>query len=852
MIKKLLPLNHKYSVHSGVFSGIDGDISMQLDEYGEYQYVCNHKINDTILKKLNELDIMSDYSSNEDLLGYEIFGKLKNIKHNNLLGYYNSLYAGYIKEGTFRERASSGGFGTWILCELLRLGFVDYVIHPTPVDPKNNDGILFRYKISKTIDEIQDGSKSFYYPVELSEVLKNVKKTPGKYAIIGISDYITELRLLCEKEDIFKKRIKFMVGLFNAHQKTTKYAEALAWEQGIKPGNLKKVNFRVKSDEGEAWEYCHHFESLENDIDITKNIKNSPLQRWNLGFFKSYFSDFTDNAFNELADITIGDAWLNDYIKDPKGNNILIIRNNIIKNIINNAILENRVQLDVLDEETMISSQQIVSHIINELPYRLYKEGKHNYFVPKKRIKPLKKISLFRRLIQTLRIYILNHNKYIYKKAVQKNNFSIYINFANKCLKLNDFLYKIHNKKNIIYILFKNIIRKIINILSIFLYKIFIVIKKIINKLVRKFNIRMATIKFISFLKNRKKDGAILSLTGYYNYGNILQRYALKKILEKNGYFFDSIKVQTFIDRQDRKVYGYMIDFVDKYIKEKTISSNLEMIGYKNYIVGSDQVWRNWYGDDWSMFGVFFLDFLGKRKALRIAYAASFGVDNLDEANIYDKFKPQIKELIRKFDYISVREDTGVNLVCALADDKLFKVNVVLDPVFLLDKDEYSNLVDNSEIKNIITPKMFCYILDMCDKKKSYIQNMAKNYNDDYQIINPHKNKKYSRIEEWLKGFRDSEFVITDSFHGVVLSIINNKDFVVFVDNIRGNSRIKNLLDYFGIDNDRMINFNSNIDMMAKINWSSVNDKIEEGVKESKYWLLNKLKNNNIWSKHEK
>lgn len=333
MKKRLFEINHKYSVSSGVFAGIDKNFYMKLDEYGNYKYCYDKKISNDLLEKINKVDIMSDFSDNENVLADKIFGDIKDIKYNKLLGYYKSLYVGYVKESDFRNLGSSGGFGTWILCELLKNRLVDYVIHPQPVNPDDNDGILFKYKISKTESDIKKGAKSFYYPMELSEVLKIVEDKPGKYAVVGISDFITELRLLCEQKDIFKKRIVFMIGLFNAHQKSAKYIEALAWEQGIEPGSLKKVDFRVKSDSGEAWNYKHKLAGLKNGkkIIITKDLSKSSIQRWSMGFFKKRFSDFTDNAFNELADITLGDAWLQDYIKDPKGNNILIVRNETIK-----------------------------------------------------------------------------------------------------------------------------------------------------------------------------------------------------------------------------------------------------------------------------------------------------------------------------------------------------------------------------------------------------------------------------------------------------------------------------------------------------------------------------------------
>ncbi|HFU5884200.1 TPA: coenzyme F420 hydrogenase/dehydrogenase beta subunit N-terminal domain-containing protein, partial [Enterococcus faecium] len=136
-----------------------------------------------------------------------------------------------------------GGFATWILKELLEQKYVDYVIN---VKATQHPEKLFSYSISKSVEEIIKGSKTKYYPVELSEVLKIVKEVPGKYAIIGLPSFIMELRLLSEIDETIKERITFMIGLVCGHQKSSKFADILAWQCGIKPGELKSIDFRKK------------------------------------------------------------------------------------------------------------------------------------------------------------------------------------------------------------------------------------------------------------------------------------------------------------------------------------------------------------------------------------------------------------------------------------------------------------------------------------------------------------------------------------------------------------------------------------------------------------------------------
>lgn len=107
----------------------------------------------------------SNHGPNEDDIGNKYYGAAN--QHDSRIGYYSGLYVGHAEEEEFRARGSSGGMLTWILTELIRTGKVDAVVHVKKAD-NPHDGILFRYAVSKTPDEVQAGAKSRYYPVEAS------------------------------------------------------------------------------------------------------------------------------------------------------------------------------------------------------------------------------------------------------------------------------------------------------------------------------------------------------------------------------------------------------------------------------------------------------------------------------------------------------------------------------------------------------------------------------------------------------------------------------------------------------------------------------------------------------------
>lgn len=329
------------------------------------------------------------------------------------------------------------------------------------------------------------------------------------------------------------------------------------------------------------------------------------------------------------------------------------------------------------------------------------------------------------------------------------------------------------------------------------------------------------------------------------NYGGILQAYALKTVIEQWGH-------EVFFIERDRWIYVpwfklcilYCYRFVKKYIfkkpfviihyeKEMNRAIQDESITQKNIapfilqhfkfrkvkaytelsedefqaiIVGSDQVWRHYYSRT-IMGGTpsVFLDFARGWQIKRIAYAASFGVEWWE---MDDKLTHYCSELISLFDAVSVREEEGVNLCRDYLNYS--KAIHVLDPTLLLGRDYYESLIPSYCEKS--KGNLLCYILDENLAKERIIKQVA----DNYRLIPFRANSKVEdgnadlseriqpSIESWLRGFTDADFVVTDSFHACVFSIIFEKPFLVFVNKQRGASRIKSLLRLFHLE-DRMV-----------------------------------------------
>ena len=332
----------------------------------------------------------------------------------------------------------------------------------------------------------------------------------------------------------------------------------------------------------------------------------------------------------------------------------------------------------------------------------------------------------------------------------------------------------------------------------------------------------------------------ILSLVLNTNYGGILQAYSLQTVLERMGHevvvldkesivhrslvrkFFSFCRffVKTKILRQEAtfvtdKEYNlaksereqFTRAFINRYIhtrKVKNITRDT-LMDVDTIIVGSDQVWRpRYFKKQWKTeIENAFLKFAANRNILRIAYAASFGTD---EWEYTERETNECSRLLNTFNAVSAREDSGVEF-CKY---KLCRSDAIraLDPTLLLSKIDYVQLVENSEVP--ISPgNLMCYVLDRTYEIQILIDKIAKErgltpFYTNSKITDPsspQSERIQPPLEGWLRGFMDAEFVVTDSFHACIFSIIFGKPFVVVGNKERGMTRFKSLLSIFSSEN---------------------------------------------------
>lgn len=416
-------ITNNYCIGCGACNFVNPKYQIEMDQYGMYKANIDQpdqNPDDPALKVCP----FSNLSENEDVIAERQFANAQG--YNKFIGKYIQNYVGYVDEGNFRDKGSSGGFGKWILNELLQTGEVDYVIQ---VISANEPGKLFTFQIFKKGDEITNGSKSAYYPVTLKDVFTFIKANEGQYAITAVPCFSKAIRNVCEYDYEMAGRVKYIIGIICGHLKSTGFAESLAWQLDVNPQQLGGIEFRGKIEGLSANDkgvYANDLSGQQSKIASSKKLYGG---NWGWGFFKYKACDYCDDIVGETADVSVGDAWLPDLMKDHKGNSVIIIRNKKIANIVSQAIVDGRLHFTEVEDEIVVTSQLGgIRHRREGLAYRLFNKKKKKEWFPQKRVKPSRAIPQGRKRLYKIREQIREASHVNFLKAKQANDFLFFKN----------------------------------------------------------------------------------------------------------------------------------------------------------------------------------------------------------------------------------------------------------------------------------------------------------------------------------------------------------------------------------------------------------------------------------------
>ncbi len=351
---------------------------------------------------------------------------------------------------------------------------------------------------------------------------------------------------------------------------------------------------------------------------------------------------------------------------------------------------------------------------------------------------------------------------------------------------------------------------------------------------------------------------AIITRHSVPNYGSLLQSYATQNAIKKIGHESEIINYTRYEERYKNlanslikgkkwdknfftrfiykiiqtpnyaKMYKKFTEYRQEFLNETkqeygNIDELKENIPQADiYCSGSDQIWGKIGTANYDE--VYFLEFVKKKC---ISYAASFGKAELDK-----ELEQNIDKLLSKYATILVREKSAKEI---LLKKGIKNVEQVLDPTFLMDQQDWKKIAHKSKNKE---KEKYVLVYQLHDNKKFdlYAKKFAKKKHLKLLRISPSlyhifKSGKLIYLPtpyEFLSYFENAEYILTDSFHATVFSIIFNKKFVDILPNNKTGTRIENILNLLGIEN-RILDDYNKIDLIENpINYLDINSRIKK------------------------
>lgn len=366
-----------YCVGCGVCVGMCGHntISMRWNSLGQYEpYYINQSTCTSCGLCVKVCPFLSD-NANENEIGRLKFSDLSAIKHLPETGYFLECYVGHADSQT-RLNGASGGTVSQILKWMLNNKSVEKII---TVESTGDSNKFFKMAVIDTIDQVNSCSKSVYYPVELSDVIRKIKKNDCRFAIVGLPCFIKAVELSKKLSPLLKKRIVYTLGLTCGQTKSKRYTEYLIHSMNIPLSSVTSISYRRKVKGFPSNNYA--FEVTTKDGKILQKMWSEIAIIWCNDLFKQQSCNCCDDIFAECADITFMDAWLPDYT-EYEGASLIINRNPLFTSFFNSqsnnysVISENRI---IESQKAVIDDKRLFRNIIDK-----QNSGKNKY-IPVKR-----------------------------------------------------------------------------------------------------------------------------------------------------------------------------------------------------------------------------------------------------------------------------------------------------------------------------------------------------------------------------------------------------------------------------------------------------------------------------------
>lgn len=303
-------------------------------------------------------------------------------------GWWRSALVGRAAPQEYARTRSSGGLASAFLAGLLEAGQVDRVVAVEPAGHRR----LYRFTVMDRPEQVRNAARSCYYPVELSEVLTEVRRSPGRTALIGLPCALGAVRRWQGLDRVMAERVTMLAGLVCGGTRSRLWAEYLCALGGGNPAELVEADFRYRAQEDRPTDtqpagYGFRFRCRDGSTGtVGSEARNAA---WARRWFQPRACDFCDDIFAECADVTFMDAW----VPGRTGCGFALVRSRAAADLLAELAGQGRIQVEPVGVEALLTAQRGLVRLKREtLAERLAIEPR----APRRRVAP-RPPSLLRR-----------------------------------------------------------------------------------------------------------------------------------------------------------------------------------------------------------------------------------------------------------------------------------------------------------------------------------------------------------------------------------------------------------------------------------------------------------------------
>ncbi|SDC44088.1 Coenzyme F420 hydrogenase/dehydrogenase, beta subunit C-terminal domain [Niabella drilacis] len=349
------------------------------------------------------------------------------------IGCFENTYIGYSRN--WRSTSSSGGMATYIFEQLLQLRIVDHLYIVKEVNGS------YAYQLFSNETEIKETSKTRYIPVTLEDLFINIGNIEGKVAVSGVACFIKAIRLKQYYYPELRDKIPFLIGIICGGWKSSFFTDFLAQSSGI-DGDYRNQEYRIKDANSTASDYS--FGAYDGRGAFYQMKMSRVGDMWGSGLFKSKACDFCTDVLTELADISLGDAWLPECRSDGMGNSIIITRTLLADQLIREGMERDDLCVQPAPKSRIIESQRpSFSHRRDGLKFRIRMAKLQGCVLPYVRKRVLRPISISYSIVQLQRSITRSESLEQWRAA---SSLEVFNRKMNKALKRLRFVTRVYHK----------------------------------------------------------------------------------------------------------------------------------------------------------------------------------------------------------------------------------------------------------------------------------------------------------------------------------------------------------------------------------------------------------------------